>query len=343
MAKTPTTAHLLPCRLRHRNAGFSLVELMVGMAIALFLLLGLVTFMSDSKRSYLNTNARSQLHENFRFFAERLTHDLKHAGYRGCQHDASLVDPDTLTVHPAVIGVDGGGAAPDRIKIAYYLPAETNILGLTDDTLTVTDSSLFAVGDAIAISSCGQGWERSGLMVEAIPDGNTLELSDTPVTVTPQGLHVLRANDHDIDDDTLISQLYFFADGRLWVQRDATEADLLAPNSDTAEALVGVPAAAGDINVEELVENMQFLYGEDTSTIRDGIADVFVSADAVGSWTNVTSVRAAILFASAIDPTLPIDTRTYRLLDVTVDPADERRHRKVLRFEVQLRNQINVF
>lgn len=343
MAKNHTTTESPRRRPRHWQAGFSLVELMVGMAIALFLLLGLVTFMSDSKRSYLNTNARSQLHENFRFFAERLTHDLKHAGYRGCQHDALLVDPDTLVAHPAVIGVDGGGTAPDRIKIAYYLPAETNILALTDDTLTVTDSGPFTVGDSVAISSCGQGWERTGLTIAAIPDGNTLQLDDTPVTVTPQGLHVLRANDHDTDDDTLVSQLYFFADGRLWVQRDATEADLLAPNPVNAEALVGVPAAAGDINVEELVENMQFLYGEDTSSLRDGIADVFVTADAVVSWANVTSVRAGILFASAIDPTLPIDTRTYRLLDVTVDPADERRHRKVLRFEVQLRNQINVF
>lgn len=343
MAKHHTTTQGPRSTLSHRQAGFSLVELMVGMAIALFLLLGLVTFMSDSKRSYLNTNARSQLHENFRFFAERLTHDLKHAGYRGCQHDALLVDPDTLVVHPAVVGVDGGGAAPDRIKITYHLPSESNILGLAEDTLTVTDSGPFTVGDSVAISSCGQGWERTGLTVKAIPDGNTIELTDTLVTVTPQGLHLLRVNDDDLDDDTLVSQLYFFADGRLWVQRDATEADLLAPNPANAEALVGVPAAAGDINVEELVENIQFLYGEDTSSLRDGIADVFVTADAVGAWANVTSVRAAILFASAIDPTLAIDTRTYRLLDVTVDPADERRHRKVLSFEVQLRNQINVF
>ncbi|HJM95577.1 MAG TPA: PilW family protein [Candidatus Marinimicrobia bacterium] len=91
------------------------------------------------------------------------------------------------------------------------------------------------------------------------------------------------------------------------------------------------------------VENMQILYGEDTSGNR--VANVYANATAVANWDDVVSVKLALLFATVNeDFSAPFDTtNNYQLLNAApFDPtpvADDHRRRKIVEATVSLRNR----
>ncbi len=72
--------------------GVSLVELMVTVAIGMFLVLGTVTvFLKTSDDQRVNESL-SRLQENARFVLDILEHDIRMAGFWGLSNDASLVE-----------------------------------------------------------------------------------------------------------------------------------------------------------------------------------------------------------------------------------------------------------
>ena len=91
------------------------------------------------------------------------------------------------------------------------------------------------------------------------------------------------------------------------------------------------------------VENMQILYGEDTSGNR--VPNAYLTATAVTNWEDVVSVKLALLFATVDqDFTAPFDTKAdYQLLDAApFDPtpgANDHRRRKIVEATVALRNR----
>jgi len=105
------------------------------------------------------------------------------------------------------------------------------------------------------------------------------------------------------------------------------------------------------------VENMQVLYGEDINTAADPldrVADIYSKATDVTDWSNVVSVKIALLFSTIEqDFSGPIDTKNdYQLLDeAAFDPTPDtagcaspcrppdHRRRKILEATVSLRNR----
>jgi type IV pilus assembly protein PilW len=102
-----------------------------------------------------------------------------------------------------------------------------------------------------------------------------------------------------------------------------------------------------DAELVENIENMQLLYGlnADSDSLRN--ADMYVPASGVTDWSQVVGVRVALLSASsnvrqnnasgATDT--ETDTGTYSINNVTIDPADDRRWRRVFTTTVELRNR----
>ena len=90
------------------------------------------------------------------------------------------------------------------------------------------------------------------------------------------------------------------------------------------------------------VENMQILYGEDTTGNR--VPNFYRTATNVNAWINVVSVKLALLFATVDeDFSAPFDTNSYQLLNAALfDPTpvtDDRRRRKIVEATVSLRNR----
>ena len=98
-------------------------------------------------------------------------------------------------------------------------------------------------------------------------------------------------------------------------------------------------AAATTLMVIDGVEAMHVLYGVDTDD--DDAANQYVSAGNVADMEDVVSLRLSMLLRTLDDNVMEVtDTGTYALLDETVDPADDRRLRRVFSTTINLRNQL---
>jgi type IV pilus assembly protein PilW len=105
-----------------RQRGFSLVELMVTVAIAMFLLFGLVTIVENVRQTNLNQTALAQLQDQQRFTLTAITDSVEAAGY--------FADPtvDTTAAFPTsgafgagwvFAGTHVGGAVPDTLSTRF--------------------------------------------------------------------------------------------------------------------------------------------------------------------------------------------------------------------------------
>jgi type IV pilus assembly protein PilW len=98
------------------------------------------------------------------------------------------------------------------------------------------------------------------------------------------------------------------------------------------------PATTGALELVPNVETMQVLYGEDTDT--NYTPDYYVARGAVVDADKVRSVRVAMVFSSNDFMASTLDTKTYSVLDVTYDPTDDRRLRRVYTTTITLRNRV---
>ena len=115
--------------------------------------------------------------------------------------------------------------------------------------------------------------------------------------------------------------------------------------SGNGPSLYRVHNGGAPMELIEGVEQMQILYGMDTS--GDQVADTYVNAADVGAanWINVVSVRLALLMRTSdqnnqIEP----DTKSHSLLGaggVTVAAANDYHRRRVFTTTIQIRNRGN--
>lgn len=77
--------------------GFTLTEIMVALLISSILMGGVITIMSNSKRTYALQNEMAELQDNARFVMEELIRELRMGGFFGC---SEVPPPSLLISHP---------------------------------------------------------------------------------------------------------------------------------------------------------------------------------------------------------------------------------------------------
>jgi len=102
--------------------GFTLIELMVTVAIALFLLGGLLTILQNMRGTYGNQQALAQLQDQQRFAMTVLTDVIQAGGYFpdpvGMTTSSALPADGAYQAGQAFTGTQGAGA-PDSIGVRY--------------------------------------------------------------------------------------------------------------------------------------------------------------------------------------------------------------------------------
>ena len=125
---------LQSARIRTGQRGFSLIELMIAVLIALFLLGGLVTLVMGTRRSGATQTAMSQLQDNQRIAMTMITNIIQKSGYfpDPVHQQLSSFPVETIGSVNLAIGQPLGGtynaAAPgDTFAIRFFAPAlDTN-------------------------------------------------------------------------------------------------------------------------------------------------------------------------------------------------------------------------
>jgi len=186
-----------------RQHGFSLIELMVAMAIGLFLVTVIGVLFVNSKVTYLAQDANSRVQENSRFGLELLGQQIRSAGAPNIQF--TLLSNANLYAKPPVMkfggtpiaGTDGASGAPDAITVSS--DSTVDCLG---KTVTSPVVNVFRINTATKQLEClGNGdLANAGAVLDDVED-----LQVTYLQPSPAGISYVSASDASMKDVTAVN------------------------------------------------------------------------------------------------------------------------------------------
>ena len=394
------------------SRGFTLVELLIAMVIALIITIGVVQVFSANRATYQIDEALARAQENGRFALEFLAQDIRAAGYLGCRRDVtrgsqvpkSIVNylmgattslssgisgfeysaaPGTgigatfpasafpmtnatagwsPALDTALVRGSGGvaGAQPgtDVIAVQHLLTLPLPLVKPYVDSDHVYLDPFYkggvAVGDVMLISDCSNeaifqvtDISATGVLSHitgaGTPGNRCAQWQDAPFLGANAANSECTSTFKVTQPNTVVGQLqtvvFYVAQG-LGGPACASPGTCQPTLYRVVSGPGGVPGGVPQALVEG-VENMQVLYGVDTNS--DGVADQYVTANNVGNFSLVTSVRIGLLIhgtnATGSVNDVGLDTATYNVAGTTIDPTDDRLRRRVFSTTLQLRNR----
>lgn len=328
--------------------GFSLVELLVSIALSALLIGGVASMFVSSRTTYEANDRLARIEENGRFALDSMVRDLYAAGYAGCSklvettntlkgagagllkyeqgveaHNASGAGTwtpglDSVAIPSALSGSD--------VLIAWVPRPGRPALRLRAPMATPTDDIL------VPIFPSGHDGAFRDLEILMISDCDARAIFQVTDYNPQTGIVKHDAGGSQPGNDTnhlkhtylKTAQMLSIQNVVYYVRNDANGNPNLYRIIDGAAA---EPLVEG-------VEMMQLRFGEDTS--GDRRADRNVRADEVGNTRNIVSVSLALLVRSP-EPYGAKEARTYQLLDTSVN-KDDRYMRRVFTATATIRN-----
>jgi len=326
-------AKLLP----RGTGGFTLIELMVAMAIGLFLLIGLISLLVTTSHSRTELDKTGRQIENGRFALSLLVDDVAHAGYLG------NYDPKTVT------SIVGSPCAPSTTDFdPASTPNPTVPLFLYGYDGSAADAAMATALSCLTQRQSGTGvlvvrrLSTNAIAVSAATDGETyMQVAACVPIATGKSFVVSNAKaNFTLENKNCGGNLASVNKYMVHVYYVSTCNDCTVPdNVPTLKMAEWVyQGGAMTMSITPLAEGIQDLqvdYGVDVD--NDGSPDCYVgypsttTAPAVGTlcqnptaggyswataltnWQNVTTARIYVL-ARTIDPSAGwTDTRTYDL------------------------------
>ena len=331
--------------------GYSLIELMVATTISLVVLSGLSFVLTSAYKTYKIQSSIQSLDENGRIGLERMARDIRMAGYVGCSGAGINLTNNLNTDAPRAIkgfenpntssGVlivqwlpaDASDPPPpnstslsDALIVTYSVPTEYVIDETTGTGVSVRLNSItgISVNDILLLSNCKSA---DLLQVSSINSTSKRIRHEIDSSQTPGNLNEFLGTIYQPNDQVLRHQVarYFIAED---VNNNLTPTLFRAHSYDNADAVAYIPG----------VENMQILYGEDTS--NDNAIDAFRPAHQVADWGNVGAVKVALLMRSESEygTVADADTDDIWVLDYEYDPDNSRFQRNLYTTTIQIRN-----
>ena len=282
--------HQNPIIKRQFARGFSLIELMISLAIGLLIMASVVTIYINSNRTSRISEVESQMNEDGLIALNLIQAQIRMAGYTNFEDFLTTQNPNFLGA-----GVRGCSAA------AFYPNAAAQPLfnDLTDTDCAATSS----LGDGIVIR-----YEAD--------TGNTIPTSaGLPSNCLMNGAYQT-TNSAGLD--------YYLAENRYYVAASGTNPPSLYCAAGTG-AITSLPQMQP---IFDNIEKMEFLYGISATNAVDDVqvvtylnavdVDTAFASEAVNDrWRRVVSVKVCLLMRSAETMKDIVATATYRDCDGT--------------------------
>lgn len=308
-----------------KQAGLTLVELMIGMALGLLVVAALGYLYVGNRQAYRTQDAVARIQENGRIAMEIVGRDLRSAGYMGC---GNLADPNlnlgllastpplsTWDINNIVRGFesdwgvdrnqDGVVNASDRPD-GYVTNTDTFAIFTGGEAVFPLSSAMSAPSDDIPLIGNTKTFKEADLMLiadcthvdvfRASADGITdIKHKVTSCTDATNGKTYNPCNTSDE-----LSKAY----GLDAVVMPVTASVYYLQNkAGGVRSLYRLPWSGGawgtSEEVVEHVEAMQVVYGQDTN--GNGSVDVYRKANEVTDWGRVLAVRVSLLLRSNED------------------------------------------
>lgn len=311
--------------LRPGQRGFTLIELMVAVAVGLLLLAGLSSLFLGNNHAQMEIERANRQVENGRYAMQLLTGDVGNAGYYAEFDPVALAKPAAVPDPCSTVITDIGAAIAlpvqgydnaNPVNCLADVKADTDIIVVRHANTCVAGAAdcepVSEGGPFIQASQCNNNFELGSpnvgkhYEVKAGNSGFSLHKRDCDTTEGSGTLADLRR---------LRTHIYFVANNSLAGDGIPTlkRAEVVSKNG--LLSVVIVPLAEG-------IENMQAEYGIDTD--NDGVADLHTpdvasangcaAADcAVANWSNVVNLKLHLL-ARTLSPSMThVDTKSYVL------------------------------
>ena len=302
--------------------GFTLIELMVALAIGLLMAFGLVRVFASSSESYRALSQASLQIENGRYAMQAISEDLRHAGFYGeysfapvatgaapdpCEKDALATLRTALPFHVQAYR----GAVPACIDAGDVEPG-TDILVVRRASTAVT-----ALADLKA----------NEVYMQTTADGNDaanpiIEFGLAPANFT------LTKKDGTISDIRKYHVHIYFVSRCSELAAGANTCTAAADGGRWIPALKRLSLGIDDAGARKMrldtiadgIERLQVDFGIDTkpAAAKDGAADEFQHANTVGTpgaeqWGDVMAARVYVLARSPDRSLEADDPKTYDL------------------------------
>lgn len=349
-----------------RQAGLSLVEIMVALVISTFLMGGVISVFIGNKATYRFADASGRIQENGRFAIDILNQDTRLSGFWGCisfqpdkdgDGDFSDDNPDIqnhlndasgnyneerhdFIDQPPLEGTDNDGLNnSDTITIRGGRAGQNvftaNLVQPGEGDIQVSANSSFQANDIVLITNC---FTADIFEITAVSeDGTTLSHTTAAQDESPgnknindcagSGVHCLMASS-DAPYTPNNSAAFTLQTVRYFL------ADSCTGNGETS---LWRSINGRDQELIEGVENFQILYGVDSDA--DGTPNQFLTAGAMNNaqFNQVTTLRISLVIRSDEDNIVD-ESQPYTLNGQTITPVD-RRLRQVFSTTIALRNR----
>jgi type IV pilus assembly protein PilW len=357
--------------------GVTLVELLVSLALGLLLTAGIIRVFAGNRVTYAFTESLSRIQENARFSLDHMAYTTRMAGYSGCLSDVAvhnnLNDAGNAFKYDIENGVQGydanGTGVGETFAPAATNPAPPGVAANWSPALPDELKDVVIAGSDVLVVR-GISGSANGLVT---PFSDSAQVFVAPshgfltgeilVSTDCQKASIFQVTQITIAGPTKVNVVHSNASATpgnatpVWgpeqsyglgseVARLENHAFYVGVGDNGSPALFQlrlgrVNGTTSDFAAEELVsdiETLQVRYGLDTN--GDGAIDDFVSADAVGNWTNVLSVEMSLVGRASNEYGTDIDTATYDLAGMVFNPLDDRRFRQVFSTTVGVRNRL---
>lgn len=330
-----------------KKKGFSLVEIMIALALGIILTGFILSIFVNNKKSYDTNNRVIELNSNIRFALSIIQADLDNAGFYG-----GLNSKDTISIagnfNNTACNYGYTDSATGLSEAVQFSTATANpVFGrqaaAASNPEIVCLSGITAGTDYLSIRGV-----RGVMTPNASLDPNRVYIRAGTVT----GEFIAAGMGSSIPNSANMnwkyySTIYFICQNRLLRQNLAYNPGgsasvwnlevLVGPDLPENSGIPYCDSSSAAEHTEAGIENMQILYGVDNT--QDGVADYYADGSSLttkDSWSKVIEVKVSLLARSEQDNNYEdkgaggSSQRTYLLGEQTITPSSLNYHRNLV-------------
>jgi type IV pilus assembly protein PilW len=304
---------------RHQS-GISLIEIMVSMTIAMFLMIGLATVLGNSARTSTDLNRSLQQIENGRFAVQSLTDQIAMAGFYGrlpTMLTALTALPDPCEISDMAVlrnstafsvqGYDAPSATPLSCIPAANHVANTDILVVRRADTGVTDVGALVATEVYIQANADVGNSANPVVALGDAANFTLRNKDGTTTAPIRKYHV---------------HIYFLSPCSIPTGGGSVCTGSTDDNGNPVPTLKRLELRVDPadntrkmtlVSLVEGIENLQFDYGVDTDGNGVPEGNYLTVPATIADWANVVSVNINVLSRNLEGSAGYTDAKTYAM------------------------------
>ncbi len=326
----------IPSGHHHTSKGFTLIELMVSLALSVVLSGGVIALYIETIRNQNQDDELARLQENARYAIKLLRREITMSGFFAGVNDLSSLSATAVGTDCVMGGANWALDLTVPLELVNDVTAGLALQTISGNTLNCIDTNEVEDGtDIISIKRTSDSATlKSGALQVASEDLNQwyLKIFDYRTYSWSYLTNNIARSERTLNSTYDYWEYY----AKIFYIRDYSNIEGDGIPALCEEQLLG-STMAGRCQVEG-IEDLQLEFGIDGN--GDGVAEQYKSAPLATDFDDAVSVRIYLLVRSINDITGYTNSKSYRLGSKNIPAFNDGFIRKVFTTTIHLRNNI---